>query len=158
MSDIMKGLKKTWLKGVEAIGNAASNIAENAKYKVSEMNLETRRREILADFGSIAYEMWQRGATFPPALQQQLQQLSALDEQLTAIRAQRIAAAKEAKLASEAAEAAARKTGIPGEAPAEAEAAPSAENAETQGEDPQEDREETGTEENSGFPSGGPQA
>lgn len=158
MSDIMKGLKKTWLKGVEAIGNAASNIAENAKYKVSEMNLETRRREILADFGSIAYEMWQRGATFPPALEQQLQQLSALDEQLTAIRAQRIAAAKEAKLASEAAEAAARKTGILEEVPEEAETAPSTESAEAQGDAPQEDREEAGTEEDAGHPSDATQA
>lgn len=109
MSNVMKSLKKTWLKGMEVIGNAASNIADNAKYKVTEMNLETRRREILADFGSIAYEMWQRGESFPPALEAQLKQLNALDEQLTAIRAQRIAAAREAKLAEEAADIAARK-------------------------------------------------
>ena len=109
MGNVMKGLKKTWLKGMEAIGNAASNIADNAKYKVTEMNLETRRREILADFGSIAYEMWQRGETFPPALEAQLKQLNALEEHLTAIRAQRIAAAREARLAEEAADAAARK-------------------------------------------------
>jgi hypothetical protein len=109
MGNMMKSLKKTWLKGMEAIGNAASNIADNAKYKVTEMNLETRRREILADFGSIAYEMWQRGESFPPALEAQLKQLNALDEQLTAIRAQRIAAAREAKLAEEAADLAARK-------------------------------------------------
>jgi hypothetical protein len=109
MSNVMKSLKKTWLKGMEVIGNAASNIADNAKYKVTEMNLETRRREILADFGSIAYEMWLRGESFPPALEAQLKQLNALDEQLTAIRAQRIAAAREAKLAEEAADIAARK-------------------------------------------------
>jgi hypothetical protein len=109
MSNVMKSLKKTWLKGMEVIGNTASNIADNAKYKVTEMNLETRRREILADFGSIAYEMWQRGENFPPALEAQLKQLNALDEQLTAIRAQRIAAAREAKLAEEAADLAARK-------------------------------------------------
>jgi hypothetical protein len=108
-NNVMKGLKKTWLKGMEVVGNAASNIADNAKYKVSEMNLETRRREILADFGSVAYEMWQRGEVFPPALEAQLEQLNALDEQLTAIRAQRFAAAQEAKLAREAAEEAARK-------------------------------------------------
>lgn len=108
-NNVMKSLKKTWLKGMEAVGNAASNIADNAKYKVSEMNLETRRREILADFGSVAYEMWQRGEVFPPALEAQLEQLNALDEQLTAIRAQRFAATQEANLAREAAEEAARK-------------------------------------------------
>ncbi len=111
MGNVMKGLKKTWLRGMEVIGNAASNIADNAKYKVTEMNLETRRREILADFGSIAYEMWQRGESFPPALDAQLKQLNALDEQLTAIRAQRIAAAREARLAEEAANDAARRAG-----------------------------------------------
>ncbi len=116
MGNVMKSLKKTWLKGMEAIGNTASNIADNAKYKVTEMNLETRRREILADFGSIAYEMWQRGETFPPALEAQLKQLNALDEQLTVIRAQRIAAAREAKLAEEAADAAARKADAPAQA------------------------------------------
>ena len=111
MGNMVRSLKKTWLKGMEAIGNTASSIAENAKYKVNEMNLETRRREILADFGSIAYEMWQRGESFPPVLEAQLKQLNALDEQLTAIRAQRYAAAKEANLAKEAADAAAREAG-----------------------------------------------
>ncbi len=109
MGNVMKGLKKTWLRGMEAVGNAASNIADNAKYKVTEMNLETRRREILADFGSIAYEMWQRGENFPPALEAQLKQLNVLDEQLTAIRAQRFAAARVARSAEEDADAAARK-------------------------------------------------
>ncbi len=118
MGNVMKSLKKTWLKGMEVIGNAASSIADNAKYKVTEMNLETRRREILADFGSIAYEMWQRGETFPPALEAQLKQLNVLDEQLTVIRAQRIAAAREAKLAEEAADAAALKADMP-ETPAD---------------------------------------
>ena len=111
MGNMVKSLKKTWLKGMEVIGNTASSIAENAKYKVNEMNLETRRREILADFGSIAYEMWQRGENFPPELEAQLKQLNALDEQLTAIRAQRFAAAKEASLLKEAADAAAREAG-----------------------------------------------
>ena len=111
MGNIVKGLKKTWLRGMEVIGNTASSIAENAKYKVNEMNLETRRREILADFGSIAYEMWQRGESFPPVLEAQLKQLNALDEQLTAIRAQRFAAAREACIAKEEADAAAREAG-----------------------------------------------
>lgn len=119
MADMLKALKKTWLKGMEAVGNAASNIADNAKYKVNEMNLVTRRREILADFGSVAYEMWQKGETFPPPLNAQLEQLNSLDEQLTAIRAQRFAAAREARLAKEAAEEAARKVDdlAPAEAP-----------------------------------------
>ncbi len=108
MGNMVKRLKKTWLRGMEVIGNTASSIADNAKYKVNEMNLETRRREILADFGSIAYEMWQRGESFPPVLEAQLKQLNALDEQLTAIRAQRYAAAKEASIAKEEADAAAR--------------------------------------------------
>lgn len=89
MADVLGTLKKTWLKGMEVVGNAASNIASNTKQKVSEMNMENRRREILSDFGLIAYEMWQKGTAFPKELEDQLTELSRLDEELNALRAQR---------------------------------------------------------------------
>ena len=46
-SDLNNKMKKAWLKSMEAIGNTASNIADNTRYKVNEMNLVNRRREIL---------------------------------------------------------------------------------------------------------------
>jgi len=89
MADIFDSLKKTWLKGMEAVSNTASSIAANTKQKVNEMTLENRRREILSDFGMMAYDLWQKGETFPESLAALLQELSNLDEELNALKAQR---------------------------------------------------------------------
>ena len=120
MADIGKNLKTAWMKSMEAIGNTASNIASNTKYKVQEMNLINRRREILSDFGAQAYEMWQKGEQFPEKLSKQLEELSRLDEELNAMRTERLAGVTTEKVATEntAAEASAQE-----ETPAEAEKA-----------------------------------
>lgn len=91
MADIRNGLKGLFVKGMEAIGNTASNIASNTKFKVDEMNLVNRRREILSSFGQKSYEMWQKGEHFPSVLEEQLEELSQLDEQLNMLRAERLA-------------------------------------------------------------------
>lgn len=91
MSDIMKGFKNAWMKGMEVIGDTASNIANNTKYKVQEMNLINRRNEILSDFGAQAYTLWQQGEQFPPVLQKQLEELNRVDGQLSDLRAERLA-------------------------------------------------------------------
>ncbi len=110
MADLSKNLKTAWMKGMEAIGNTASNIASNTKYKVQEMNLINRRREILSDFGAQAYEMWQKGEQFPEKLAKQLEELSHLDEELNAMRTERFAGVTTEQVPEEAA---------PAEAPAE---------------------------------------
>ena len=89
MADIFDSLKKTWLRGMEAVSNTASSIAVNTKQKVNEMTLENRRREILSDFGMMAYDLWQKGETFPEPLANLLRELSTLDEELNALKAQR---------------------------------------------------------------------
>lgn len=91
MAEIGKNLKNFWMKGMEAIGNTASNIASNTKFKVDEMSLLNRRREILADFGSKAYALWQKGVEFPEELQEQLRELGELDEKLNDLRAEKYA-------------------------------------------------------------------
>ena len=91
MADIVKGLKSVWLRGMEAIGDTASNIANKTKYKVQEMNLINRRHEILSDFGTHAYALWQSGMEFPEELHKQLEELSRVDESLATIRAERLA-------------------------------------------------------------------
>lgn len=115
MADLGKNLKTAWMKSMEAIGNTASNIASNTKYKVQEMNLINRRREILSDFGAQAYEMWQKGEQFPEKLSKQLEELSRLDEELNAMRTERLAGVTTEKVAAEAP--------APEEAPAEADKA-----------------------------------
>jgi len=94
MAEIKKSLKGIWLKSMEAISNTASNIASNTKYKVDEMNIVNRRREILSDFGAQAYELWQKGEEFPETLDVLLKELSELDEALNAIRIEKLAGVK----------------------------------------------------------------
>lgn len=94
MAEIGKSLKGIWLKSMEAISNTASNIASNTKYKVDEMNIVNRRREILSDFGAQAYELWQKGEKFPEPLDALLKELSELDEAMNAIRTEKLAGVK----------------------------------------------------------------
>ena len=101
MADFFATLKKTWMKSMEAVSNTASNIAENTKQKVNLMNLENRRKEILEDFGMIAYELWQKGEVFPDALDKQLKELSLVDAELAEFKAQNAPAEEPAEVNAE---------------------------------------------------------
>ena len=91
MADLRKGFKEIWMKGMEAVGDTASKIASNTKYKVNEMNLVNRRRGILSDFGACAYALWQKGERFPEELESLLTELSRLDTELNEIRMEKLA-------------------------------------------------------------------
>ena len=95
MIDIGKNIKGIWMKGMEAVGRRASDIASNTKYKVDEMNMVSRRAEIMKDFGMRAYALWQKGEKFPEELAAQLKELSELDEKLNDMRAERYASIKQ---------------------------------------------------------------
>ena len=69
-SNIRDKAKLLWIKGMKTIGNTATNIANNTKYKVDEMTLQNRRRELGGDLSSAVYAMWMKGTEFPPALRQ----------------------------------------------------------------------------------------
>ena len=86
MAEFGKGLKGILIKGMEVVGNTANNIANNTKYKLDEMTIINRRREILSDFGAKAYEIWQKGVTFPDVLEDDLQELCELDIRLNELR------------------------------------------------------------------------
>lgn len=91
MAKWTKQLKLAWLKGMEVLGTSASNLASNAKHKVAEINLETRRREILTEFSIQAFDLWQKGETLPGSLSAMLQELSEVDERLSVLKAQKYA-------------------------------------------------------------------
>lgn len=90
-SSFSSKLKITLLKGMEAIGTSASNLATNAKIKVNEINLETRRREILTNFSLQAFELWQKGVQLPDPLSEMLGELSEIEDRLSVLRAQKYA-------------------------------------------------------------------
>ena len=90
MADLGKNLKNILVKSMEAIGNTASNIASNTKYKVDEMNLLNRKREILNDFGAKAYAIWEKSenVNFPEELRKDLEELCRIDNLLVDMRAE----------------------------------------------------------------------
>ena len=95
-SNIRDKAKLLWIKGMKTIGNTATNIANNTKYKVDEMTLQNRRRELGGDLSSAVYAMWMKGTEFPPELTRMLEEMQKLDERLNDMRAERYAQGKTA--------------------------------------------------------------
>lgn len=101
MSDKLMGMKKVWVRGMEAIGNAAAGIANGTKTKVNEINMVSRRSELFSDLSRKAYELWQKGVELPEELTVLLSELDELDEKLAQLRASRVAEEKVAPAPAE---------------------------------------------------------
>ena len=95
MAQFGNKIKLTVLKGMEAIGQGASNLASSAQQRLQELNLENQRRELLNAFPLKAYELWQKGESFPQPLEDMLAELKSVDERLNLARAQRFAKVEE---------------------------------------------------------------
>lgn len=87
MADIKQKLRKTWMKGMETIGTTASGIASNARYKVDEMNLLSRRREVLAEMAAAVLELHKQNVSFPEQIETMLQEIDAIDDTVRTMRA-----------------------------------------------------------------------
>lgn len=83
--------KVLWIKGMKAVGNTAANIANNTRYKVDEVTIQNRRREVLNDLAHKTYALWLKGETFPEPMTKMLAELKQLDEQLNDMRAEKYA-------------------------------------------------------------------
>lgn len=88
MANLGNNVKTAFLKGLEALGKTASSLSDAAQQKLSEMNLETRRREMMAEIPRLVMQLWKDGVELPPALSELLGELSELDEKLSAMRPQ----------------------------------------------------------------------
>lgn len=91
MPTITDKIKTTWFKCVESLGQGAANLADNAKQKLAEINMEARRKEVVADLPSKLMQMWKDGAELPEELNELLGELNTIDEELAAARAARLA-------------------------------------------------------------------
>lgn len=89
--DIRERAKALWIKGMKAVGNTAANIANNTRYKVDEVTIQNRRREVFNDLAHKAYALWLKGESFPEPMVKMLDELKQLDEQLNDIRAEKYA-------------------------------------------------------------------
>lgn len=95
MSAWNQNVKTLLLKGLERVSHTASSLADNAHQKLDELNLETRRSELLHEIPVQALELWQNGVELPEELSTLLSELNELDQQLTVMRAQRYARVEE---------------------------------------------------------------
>lgn len=91
-NEIRDKAKAIWIRGMKAIGNTAANIANNTRYKVDEVTIQNRRREVLSDLAQKAYALWLKGEAFPAEMEKMLGELKRLDEQLNDMRAEKYAA------------------------------------------------------------------
>ncbi len=85
MADLNQKLREVWKKGMEAIGSTANGIASSARYKVDEMNLTNRRREIMKNLATVCYELYKRGETFPEEAEAMLREISQVDQEMEAL-------------------------------------------------------------------------
>lgn len=89
--DIRERAKALWIRGMKAVGNTAANIANNTRYKVDEVTIQNRRREVFNDLAHKAYALWLKGESFPEPMAKMLDELKQLDEQLNDMRAEKYA-------------------------------------------------------------------
>ena len=87
--NVREKAKSLWIKGMKTVGNTAASIANNTKFKVDEMTLQTRRRELLNDIAAKAYSLWLKGEMFPEQLTTMLNELQELDDHLNDLRTEK---------------------------------------------------------------------
>ena len=90
-TDIRDRFKSLWIKGMKVVGNTAASIANNTRYKVDEVTIQNRRREVLNDLAHKTYALWLKGEQFPEPMSKMLEEMKALDEQLNDMRAEKYA-------------------------------------------------------------------
>ena len=88
-------LKIAFLNIMQAFGSAANQWATNAKLRVQEINLESRRHEILTKASLQAFELWHNGVKLPKELSDMFTEISVIDDKLSIVRAQKYAKVKE---------------------------------------------------------------
>ncbi|MBO5501788.1 MAG: hypothetical protein J6A48_07165 [Clostridia bacterium] len=91
MPSFTEKIKTTWFKCVETLGQDAANMADSAKQKLGEINMETRRKEVASELPVKLMQLWKDGVELPEELNELLTELNTLDEELAAARAARLA-------------------------------------------------------------------
>ena len=97
MSEIGENLKNIVMKGIEVIGNKASNIASNAKQKVGEFNLASEQKDLFCAIGSKVLELSKQGIEFPEDLKEDLKKAAEIGEELDRIRTEKEASEQAAE-------------------------------------------------------------
>ncbi len=89
MPEIGENLKNFVLKGIEAIGNKANDIASTAKQKVDEYNLANEQKELFSAIGSKVFELFKQGAVLPDEVSDEMKKAMEIEQELNRIRAEK---------------------------------------------------------------------
>ena len=87
MASMGNEIRTFFLKGLQAIGDAAAGIGTAARQKLDEIRLENRRDELRRELPAAALEMWKDGLDMPQKLRELIEELNDLNAQLAALRA-----------------------------------------------------------------------
>lgn len=115
MANLGSNVKTAFLKGLEALGKTASSLTDAAQQKLSEMNIDNRRREVLAEIPKCVMQLWKDGVEMPEPLTSLLTELNELEEKLAALRPQPEAKPEEPVQTEEPAEEEAEDTAVEAE-------------------------------------------
>lgn len=86
MADISKILTDAWIKVNQGIGSAANSIADATKEKVTEINLNSRKQEIMNALSPKLIELYKQGVTLPEEIAAMLSELTAVEEKIVSLK------------------------------------------------------------------------
>ena len=86
MSETVQNIKNIVLKGIEAIGSKANDLASSTRQKMDIMNLESRKKELISSIGEKIMELSQQGTLFPDEIEDLLNEITGIDEEISALR------------------------------------------------------------------------
>ena len=90
-NNVGENIKGYWFKWMEAVGNTASDVANNTRYKVEEAKLLSKRQSIMDRLGETAYVLWQQGESFPAKLDEMLKDLDDANGKLNTLHSEHLA-------------------------------------------------------------------
>lgn len=97
MADIGKSVREFLLQSVKAVNSAANSVASTTRYKVDELNLQNRRKELLSAASDLAYTLWKGGEPLPESLASILEKVASVDADLASMRENRKQEVEKAK-------------------------------------------------------------
>lgn len=86
MSETVQNIKNIVLKGIEAIGSKASDLASSTRQKMDIMNLESRKKELISTIGKKVMDLSQQGTLFPNEIEDLLNEITGIDEKISSLR------------------------------------------------------------------------
>ncbi|MBR6164710.1 MAG: hypothetical protein IKQ45_02130 [Clostridia bacterium] len=116
MADRGLNLKNMVIKGMEAIGNTATSIANSTRQKMDALSLQGEKEELLTKIGEQVVELWKAGENLPGELTENVEKAILIDEQMKVV--QREQSAEETSGEAEETPAPVLQQEMPQEAPA----------------------------------------